>query len=128
MEQSGFPFPAIRQGGFSGPLVYVSKDTLALIRASIYQILTTTPGERPWLPEFGCAAQTMVFENATSTIMNTIATLVYQALTKWEPRIQVSPSSVFVENLNGNIQVTISYKIKVTLQSGITSDVLVVSF
>lgn len=128
MEQSGFPFPAFRQGGYSGPLVYVTRDTLTLIKSSVRQIITTIPGERAWLPEFGCNAPKLVFEGATSSNMDAIASTVYEALTRWEPRIRVTPSDIVVRNYSGRIHVTVSYTLRVAIKSGQTQDSLTVIY
>ncbi len=124
-QQSGFPFPAIARGA-RGPLVYVSNDTLQLVKSSIYQILTTMPGERPWNPEFGCPVQKMLFESITETNMDAIASLVYEALTQWEPRISLVPSDVLVTQSNGRVSVRVSYSLNVPADAD--QDSIIVTF
>lgn len=124
-EQSGFPFPAIKRG-VQGSLNFVSNNTLELVKSSVYQILTTAPGERPWNPEFGCDIQKLMFETLTDTISDTIASLVYEALTTWEPRIELQPSDVDVRVNNGKVTIMVSYGLVVPAES--ESDSLLVIF
>ena len=122
MEQSGFPFPAIRQGGLTGPLVYVKDDTKTLVKSSVYQILMTTPGERPWNPEFGCAANNSLFDSPTTATLEAMTSMVYEALLKWEPRIKTYPGNIKVTNVDNAVQVTVAYDIIVPVSSGIRQD------
>jgi phage baseplate assembly protein W len=124
-EQSGFPFPAIRRG-FNGPLAYVSKNTLELVKSSVYQILTTAPGERTWNPEFGCDIQKLIFDTITETVKETISTMVYEALITWEPRITLSPSDVNVIQESNSISIHVAYNLTVPAES--QSDSILVAF
>ena len=59
------------------------------IEESILLILSTAPGERLMLPDFGCGIHDLVFApNDTSTVTD-VVDLVRRALTKYEPRIDV---------------------------------------
>ena len=59
------------------------------IEESILLILSTAPGERLMLPDFGCGIHDLVFApNDTSTV-TAVIDLVRRALTKYEPRIDV---------------------------------------
>lgn len=116
-EQTGFGFPLMDRGFPMGAIAYVRNDTPTLIKASVYQIVMTTPGERWWQPEWGCRAKLLLFENATNTIKETMRSLIYEALTKWEPRILISPEDILVEESyepSVNMQVTISYYLRET--------------
>lgn len=124
-EQSGFPFPAIKRG-VQGSLNFVSNDTLSLVKSSVYQILTTAPGERPWNPEFGCDIQSLMFDTLTDTITDTIASIVYEALSLWEPRITLTPDDVTVRSDNGVVTIMVSYDLNVPAESG--SDTITVTF
>jgi uncharacterized protein len=59
------------------------------IEESIFLILSTTPGERPMLPEFGCGIHDILFAPSDSRTVALVVHLVRQALTKFEPRIDL---------------------------------------
>jgi len=59
------------------------------IRDSIWIILATAPGERLMRPEFGCGVHKLVFAVNDTATLNQVEHEVRQALTRWEPRIEV---------------------------------------
>ncbi|HEY6058435.1 MAG TPA: GPW/gp25 family protein [Candidatus Limnocylindrales bacterium] len=79
-----FPLKVDNTGGIG----LVSKDPE--IEQSIRLILGTTPGERPMRPEFGSHLADFVFSAADAETAGLIAADVQAALTRWEPRIEVS--------------------------------------
>lgn len=60
------------------------------IRQSIWLILSTAPGERQMRPDFGCGIHDLVFEANTSRLRGVVEEKVREALTRWEPRIDVT--------------------------------------
>lgn len=59
------------------------------IEEAIWIILGTAKGERMMLPEFGCGIHDLVFAPINSTTIGDIDYQVTEALSTWEPRIQV---------------------------------------
>ncbi|RPI57897.1 MAG: baseplate protein [Acidobacteria bacterium] len=59
------------------------------IEESIFLILSTAPGERPMLPDFGCGIHDLVFERNNPATVAQVAQSVRLALTAHEPRIDV---------------------------------------
>lgn len=59
------------------------------IRQSIWMILGTAPGERLMRPDFGCGIHDLVFAVNSAGTAGQVASLVRQALVRWEPRIDV---------------------------------------
>ena len=59
------------------------------IRQSIWMILGTSPGERVMRPGFGCGIHDLVFGVNNAATATAVAGAVRQALTTWEPRIDV---------------------------------------
>jgi uncharacterized protein len=59
------------------------------LEQAIYLVLSTSPGERPMRPEFGCRLQDFVFGPADATTAALIAGEVRRSLARWEPRITV---------------------------------------
>ena len=105
----GWPFPT--KPGASRKLTYVSGETK--IRQSIWLILSTAPGERQMRPEFGCGIHDLVFQPNTSTLRSELQTQVFEALVRWEPRIDVV--DVRVESPEGNrnhLLIHIDYRIR----------------
>ncbi len=64
------------------------------IRQSIWLILSTAQGERPMLPDFGCGIHELVFAANTAGLRGLVAAEVRDALTRWEPRVDVLDVSV----------------------------------
>lgn len=61
----------------------------ALIEQAIWLILSTSPGRRVMVPEFGCAIHDFVFASNTANLRATIQSAVERALVRFEPRIDV---------------------------------------
>jgi phage baseplate assembly protein W len=59
------------------------------IEEALWILLSTAPGERQMLPQFGCGIHDLVFAPNSAATRGTIATSVRRALTTWEPRIDV---------------------------------------
>ena len=78
-----FPIRINPRGGFS-----FSSDEQD-IQEAIWIILSTAPGERQMLPQFGCGIHNYVFAPNNPTIQGNIAHEVRQSLTRWEARIDV---------------------------------------
>jgi phage baseplate assembly protein W len=59
------------------------------IRQSIWIILGTAPGERQMRPDFGCGIHELTLTANTAALRGTVQAKVREALTRWEPRIDV---------------------------------------
>lgn len=59
------------------------------IEESIFLILSTARGERAMLPEFGCGIHDLVFESNSPGTTAMVTQSVRQALSAFEPRIDV---------------------------------------
>jgi Bacteriophage baseplate protein W len=80
----GWRFPVVPDG--LGRLGFSRAEQK--IEESIWLILSTSPGERVMLPEFGCGIQDLVFRPAQE-VCEVAGTLVRQSLVTFEPRIDV---------------------------------------
>jgi uncharacterized protein len=87
----GWPFPV--KPGPTGRLDWLGGGDK--IRQSIWLILSTAPGERQMLPDFGCGIHDLVFQPNTAALRSVIEGKVRDALIRWESRIDVQ--SVRVE-------------------------------
>jgi phage baseplate assembly protein W len=83
---SGWAFPVDLAGDGS---VRMTEDGQQAIRDSIWMILGTSPGERVMRPDFGCGIGDHVFEVNDAGTAGAICRTVRDALSNWEPRIEV---------------------------------------
>lgn len=104
-----FPFQVNPRGEIA--LVDGTRD----IEQSIRIILGTRPGERVMRPEFGCRAQELLFEPRDAATESLLQTYVMEALTRWEPRIEVTGVNVYVnEESDSALFAEVLYYIKAT--------------
>jgi phage baseplate assembly protein W len=82
---SGWAFPV--KPDAAGKVQLISGTEL--VRQSIWIILSTSQGERQMRPEFGCGLHELVFEANTAALQGLVQQKVRDALTRWEPRIDV---------------------------------------
>jgi phage baseplate assembly protein W len=104
-----FPLRVNARGGLS--LVSGVRD----IEQSIRIILSTRPGERVMRPEFGCRAHELLFEPHDVSTESLVQQYVAEALTMWEPRIELQGVDVYTdEDLDGALFVEVFYIVKAT--------------
>ena len=81
--------------GWKFPLQVTPEGRIALataeqrIQESIFLILTTSPGERVMMPEFGCGIHDLVFSPNNNATVSLVIDRVRRALVSFEPRIDV---------------------------------------
>jgi uncharacterized protein len=83
------------------------------VRQSIWLLLSTAPGERVMLPDYGCGIHDLVFEANSASLRGQIQAEVRAALTRWEPRIDVM--DVRAENAPGmptQLIIRIDYRLR----------------
>jgi phage baseplate assembly protein W len=59
------------------------------VQEAIWIVLSTARGERQMLPDFGCGIHDYVFAPNNEATRGSIALQVREALTEWEPRIEL---------------------------------------
>jgi phage baseplate assembly protein W len=85
------------------------------ISQSIWIILGTAPGERVMRPDFGCGIHDLVFAVNNASTIGQITSLVQQALTRWEPRIDVLQVGVTPDGANPTLLlIEIGYRVRTT--------------
>jgi hypothetical protein len=111
--------------GWKFPLQVTPAGTIARARAeqrieeSIFLILSTAPGERPMLSDFGCAIHDLVFDNNTPATIAAVTQSVRQALTGYEPRIDVLDVDVESRPEQKNLLlIRVSYRIRANNATG----------
>lgn len=83
------------------------------IRQCIGVILSTRPGERQMLPDFGCRLHELLFAPNTRATSALIAHHVREALSRWEPRIEVLDVHADPRQ-DGSVNVEVEYLIRAT--------------
>lgn len=85
------------------------------IEEAIVIILSTAPGERPMLPEFGCGIHNTLFAPNDSRTIALVVHQVRQALTRYEARIDVldvhAENTIDAPNL---LLIRINYRVRET--------------
>ena len=85
------------------------------IRQAIRIILGTAPGERVMRPDFGCGVHEMAFAVLSMTTLGQVETTVQEALTRWEPRIEIDAIQVSLDEAQeGRLLVGIDYRVRST--------------
>jgi phage baseplate assembly protein W len=106
---TGWAFPI--RPGTQGRLHYESDE--GKIRQSIWIILGTASGERVMRPEFGCGIHDLVFEANTPMLHGLLRVKVREAVTRWEPRIDVMEVEVEAPPDRSNLlAIRIVYRIR----------------
>lgn len=119
---TGLSFP-FRVGSKGRVVLSTTTDVdLAHIKESITQILLTQKGERVNEPEFGAGLKQMVFENFDETIVGVISYKIEEALSIWEPRIEVT--NVHVISEENKIEILVNFRVITSLLESSTTVVV----
>lgn len=111
-QGAGWKFPA-KPDDVLGKIVSSSGEEN--IRESMWIILSTARGERMMRPEFGCGIHDLVFATINVGTIRLIEANVQEALTFFEPRIDVINVNVSdKEATQGKLLINIDYKIRIT--------------
>ena len=85
------------------------------IKEAIWVILSTSKGERVMRPDFGCGIYDFVFDVINTATMGLIEASVREALTLWEPRIELVTVNISVDKAEeGKLLISIDYRIRST--------------
>ena len=107
----GFSFPvALDEAGRVAAARYEES-----IRQAIWIILGTAPGERIMRPDFGCGIHDLVFAVNSAGTAGRVASLVREALLRWEPRVDVLDVDAAADSAQPNLLlVKIDYQVRTT--------------
>jgi uncharacterized protein len=107
--------------GISFPLRVDQSGSIALaeggdgIDASIRMALSTAPGERVMRPQFGCRIWDLLFEPVNANTLGLMAEAVRDALSQWEPRIEVEDIEVEPDPASpARVVIRILYRMRAT--------------
>lgn len=85
------------------------------IKEAIWIILSTAKGERQMRPDFGCGIHDLVFAAINAGLLIQVETEVREALTFFEPRIDVINVEVSDKEAdNGRLMISIDYRVRDT--------------
>lgn len=91
-----------KQGGY-----FTSKELGELLRSSIYMIITTPIGTRPWRPEFGSYIPSLVFEPNDDVLAAQVRAYTVEAIERWENRVRII--NVNVDIRDNTMQIELAY-------------------
>lgn len=113
------PAAAFVGRGLAFPLRTDATGRLALvedrteIEEAIHLVVRTAPGERPMRPDFGCRIHDHLFDSINETTVGTVAFDVEQAITRWEPRVDVEAVEVFADPEEASLlYIQVVYRVK----------------
>jgi phage baseplate assembly protein W len=84
----------------------------AAIRNSIFNLLTTVPGQRILNPEFGLGIQKYLFLQANERTARAIGNEILNGIVKYEPRIQIENINVAVDELEQQYVISLAVSVK----------------
>ena len=85
------------------------------IQEAVGIILSTSKGERVMQPDFGCDLQELVFAPMNTATLSLVESHVWEALTLWEPRIELTTVEVSAKSgYEGKLLVNIEYRVRLT--------------
>ncbi|NOQ33842.1 MAG: baseplate protein [Methanosarcinales archaeon] len=82
------------------------------VKEAIWIILGTSKGERVMRQDFGCGIHDFVFATINTTTTGMIEASVREALTLWEPRIEIISVDVSTDRADeGKLLISIDYRV-----------------
>jgi phage baseplate assembly protein W len=93
---------------------------VAAINNSLFNVLSCEIGSRPFLRDYGCQLLSALFEPVDGETQNFIDILIFQAISRWEPRIKLDrQKSVVAKRADGTgFDISLSYVIIRTQLTG----------
>lgn len=111
--------PAFLGRGWPFPIKLKADGRLRLVEGgdkidqSIGIILSTAPGERLMLPDFGCGIHDLVFQPNSAALRGLVQARVRDALLRWEPRIDLLDVQVETEpETRHTLLIRIDYRVR----------------
>jgi uncharacterized protein len=104
----GLAFPFTVDG--AGHIALMAGDDVV---AAIYMVIMTAPGERVMRPDFGCEIWDLVYSPVNAATVGQMGNAVRQALSRWEPRIEVEDVTVRPNADDASIvNIEVDYKLR----------------
>lgn len=80
----GFDYPQ----DFDGNGGLARAKAVESVKASLFRLFDTAPGEEWFLPEYGCALKHLVFEEDSEVFRALADKAIREAVYRWEPRVE----------------------------------------
>jgi phage baseplate assembly protein W len=107
--------------GWKFPVIVDAKGKIKMsereadIKEAIWLILSTSKGERVMRLDFGCGIYDFVFAPINTTAIGLVEASVREALTLWEPRIELVNVNVSADKAEeGKLLINIDYRVRST--------------
>ncbi|GAB2577856.1 GPW/gp25 family protein [Spirosoma areae] len=81
---------------------------------SLQILFNTSLGERVMLPDYGCNLRDYLFAPLNVTLLSYLEDLIRQAIIQHEPRIKLLNLTIIPAELEGRLDITVSYLIRST--------------
>lgn len=108
---TGWSFPPTFEKSINPGVVMVS-DEEDIIQ-SLEILMTTNPGERIMVPEYGCDIQSFLFDSISTSKIHFLKELIRTAILKYEPRIELNEIHIDAsEYLEGIVKIGLDYRIE----------------
>lgn len=108
----GWSFPPQFDGGAQGVVLVGREED---IRESLYILLSTSPGERPLQPDFGCGLRELMFESITPGAITELKDTIERSILFFEPRITLECIDVDTEEQHkGVLKIRLNYRVRTT--------------
>ena|ERR1044072_2238922 len=104
----GWAFPPTFIKGVNAVALAKSEE---VIKQNLSILLSTTLGERVMRSDYGAGLQQQVFEPMDAAFKTYVTSIVSDAITNYEPRINLDRIDVFVDSEEGRIELTINFTI-----------------
>jgi hypothetical protein len=108
----GWSFPPQFNFSFAGVTMLEQEADIA---SSLEVLLTTLPGERVMLPEYGCDMHDLLFESLNTRMKTLMADQIESAILYHEPRVELETVELDDNlELEGVVLIDIIYRVKST--------------
>ena len=99
----------------------VAITDLTAVKYSLIRFLKTPLGSVPFNRSFGCSLQKLLFESTEQVDLTDLKVLLYNEITKWEPRIELSILDIDIVQVDiHSYKVTCSFSVP-SLSDQVTS-------
>lgn len=108
----GWSFPPAFDAGWPGVNMLEQEADIA---SSLEILLSTRPGERVMLPDYGCNLEELLFENLDTTLKTLMADKIASSILYFESRIDLE--EVRLDNsreLEGVVLIEVTYRVRST--------------
>ena len=107
MEQSDEKIDSTRK---SGGVFTLNYTTQAQVKDNIRNLVLTSPGERPYHPNFGVGVYELLFDNATDEVLGIIEERIGGQIEYWLPYVKLHEAFVSrAENNPNRVNIGVTY-------------------